>query len=78
MKKRREINPQAKRTAIMAAGEALFAANGYTNTSMAEIAAKADVHARSGDGKSVARLARLAGYTGVLRLLEDAGLPPDA
>lgn len=43
MKKRREINPQAKRTAIMAAGEALFAANGYTNTSMAEIAAKADV-----------------------------------
>ena len=43
MKKRREMNPEGKRKAVMAAGERLFAAKGYTNTSMAEIARDADV-----------------------------------
>lgn len=43
MKKRREMNPAAKRTAIMAASEQLFATKGYTNTSMAEIARAANV-----------------------------------
>ena len=43
MKKRRKMNPEGKRKAVMAVGEQLFAANGYTNTSMAEIAREADV-----------------------------------
>ena len=43
MKKRREMNPEGKRKAVMAVGERLFAAKGYTNTSMAEIAREADV-----------------------------------
>ena len=43
MKKRRVMNPEGKRKAAMAAGERLFSAKGYTNTSMAEIAREADV-----------------------------------
>lgn len=43
MKKRREMNPEGKRAAVMAAGEKLFASHGYTNTSMADIARAADV-----------------------------------
>ncbi len=37
------MNPEGKRTAILAAGETLFALQGFTGTSMAEIAAQADV-----------------------------------
>ncbi len=43
MKKQRVMDPNGKRAAIMIAGERLFAANGYTPTSMAEIANEADV-----------------------------------
>ena len=43
MRKRRVMDPQGKRDAIMAAAEQLFAANSYTGASMADIAGKADV-----------------------------------
>ena len=42
-KKRRRIDPSGKRDAILKAGEMLFAAQGYTNTSIADIAAQAGV-----------------------------------
>ncbi len=41
--KKREINPEAKRAAILSAANALFASQGYEATSIAAIAAKADV-----------------------------------
>lgn len=43
MRKRREMNPDGKRTANMAAGEQLFAAKGCTHTALAEIAGVAGV-----------------------------------
>lgn len=43
MAKRRTMNPEAKRSRIMSCGERLFAEQGYTNTTMADIAAAADV-----------------------------------
>jgi AcrR family transcriptional regulator len=39
----RTLDPKAKRTAIMAAGEELFASYGFAKTTMAQIAAKANV-----------------------------------
>jgi AcrR family transcriptional regulator len=41
--KKREINPEAKRAAILSAAYELFAGQGYEATSIAAIAAKADV-----------------------------------
>ena len=41
--KKREINPEAKRAAIISAAHELFATKGYESTSIAAIAAKADV-----------------------------------
>lgn len=41
--KRRVMNPEGKRAAIMACAERLFAANGYSGTSMTDIAGAADV-----------------------------------
>ena len=43
MVKRRQMDPDGKRASIMACGEKLFAAGGYTNTSMADIAGAAGV-----------------------------------
>lgn len=39
----RTLDPGAKRTAIMAAGEQLFSSAGFAKTTMAQIAARADV-----------------------------------
>lgn len=41
--RRRKMDPEGKRAAIMAAGERLFAAQGYTGTTMADIARDAGV-----------------------------------
>lgn len=41
--RRRKMDPEGKRAAVLAAGERLFAAQGYTGTTMAEIAREADV-----------------------------------
>lgn len=41
--KRRKMNPDGKRTAIMEVGERLFAKHGYAGTSIADIARSADV-----------------------------------
>ncbi len=43
MKKKREINPEGKREAILDVSEQLFAEKGYAETSTAEIASKAGV-----------------------------------
>ena len=43
MQKRREMNPEAKRTAIMEVGERLFSERGYGGTSIADIAKAANV-----------------------------------
>lgn len=43
MAKRREMNPEGKRANIMEAAEKLFVANGYTGTSIADVARQADV-----------------------------------
>ena len=43
MLKRREMNPEGKRANIIASAEALFAANGYTGTSIADVAKEAGV-----------------------------------
>jgi AcrR family transcriptional regulator len=42
-KKKRTMDPLGKRAVIMARGEALFAQNGYQNTTVADIARAADV-----------------------------------
>jgi AcrR family transcriptional regulator len=42
-KKRRTMDPVGKRAVIMTSAEALFAQNGYQNTTMADIARAADV-----------------------------------
>ena len=42
-RKRREMNPEAKRTAIMEVGERLFSERGYGGTSIADIAKAANV-----------------------------------
>jgi AcrR family transcriptional regulator len=41
--RRRSMNPAGKREAVLEAGEKLFAAQGYTRTTIAEIAVSADV-----------------------------------
>ncbi|MEO1658735.1 MAG: TetR/AcrR family transcriptional regulator [Pseudomonadota bacterium] len=41
--KRREMNPEGKRNAIMEVGERLFATHGYTKTSIGDIAKAANV-----------------------------------
>lgn len=43
MPKRREMNPAGKRAKIIASAEALFVAQGYTGTSIADVAREADV-----------------------------------
>ncbi|MEM1053028.1 MAG: TetR/AcrR family transcriptional regulator [Pseudomonadota bacterium] len=43
MAKRREMNPEGKRSSIMEAAEKLFVAHGYTGTSIADVAKEADV-----------------------------------
>jgi AcrR family transcriptional regulator len=43
VKASRTLDPSAKRAAILAAGEILFASAGFARTTMAQIAAKADV-----------------------------------
>jgi Bacterial regulatory proteins, tetR family len=41
--RRRIMNPEGKKEAVLAAGEKLFASQGYTRTTIADIASAADV-----------------------------------